>query len=83
MKYRKRPLVVDAVQYGPDTAPTPEIMALLAGDADVRFTDDGIIIPTLEGEMLVSVGDYLIRGTAGELYPCKSDIFDAVYEVEA
>jgi hypothetical protein len=44
----------------------------------------GMIIPTLEGEMLASEGDWVIRGIKGELYPCRSDIFDATYEpVEA
>lgn len=44
---------------------------------DVRM---GLLIPTLEGEMLATEGDWVIRGVKGELYPCKSDIFEATYE---
>lgn len=40
----------------------------------------GMLIPTLEGEMLAIEGDYVIRGVKGELYPCKPDIFAATYE---
>ena len=39
-----------------------------------------LIIFTLEGQLLASPGDYIIRGVKGELYPCKPDIFDATYE---
>lgn len=40
----------------------------------------GLIIPTLEGEMLAAEGDWIIRGVAGEFYPCKPGIFAATYE---
>ena len=44
----------------------------------------GLIIKTLEGEHLASIGDYIIRGVHGEFYPCKPDIFRKTYEeVEA
>jgi hypothetical protein len=39
-----------------------------------------LIIKTLEGDMKAEVGDYIIRGVKGELYPCKPDIFDLTYE---
>lgn len=39
-----------------------------------------IIIPTLEGDMITSVGDYIIKGVNNEFYPCKPDIFDKTYE---
>lgn len=42
--------------------------------------DGDLIIFTLEGQLLASPGDYIIRGVKGELYPCKPDIFDATYE---
>jgi hypothetical protein len=41
---------------------------------------EGIHIPTLEGMMLAQPGDWIIRGVAGEFYPCRPDIFDATYE---
>jgi hypothetical protein len=40
-------------------------------------------IPTLEGDMNASVGDYIIKGVQGEFYPCKPDIFEATYEAAA
>jgi hypothetical protein len=39
-----------------------------------------IYVRTLEGDMLASIGDYLIRGVAGEYYPCRADIFEKTYE---
>lgn len=43
-------------------------------------TDKELIIPTLEGDMKASVGDYIITGLRGEQYPCKPDIFNKTYE---
>lgn len=40
----------------------------------------GLIIRTMEGEHIASVGDYIIKGVAGEFYPCKPDIFEKTYE---
>src|SRR5690554_627503 len=40
----------------------------------------GLVIPTLEGEMVAIEGDWIIRGVAGEFYPCKNDIFEQTYE---
>lgn len=47
----------------------------------VVFMPDGVDIVTLEGTMRADVGDYIIRGVKGELYPCKPDIFVTTYEV--
>ena len=43
-------------------------------------TDTEMIIHTLEGDMLASIGDYIIKGLFGEFYPCKPDIFENLYE---
>lgn len=43
-------------------------------------TDEEFIIPTLEGEMKASVGDWIITGVDGEVYPCKPEIFEKTYE---
>jgi hypothetical protein len=40
----------------------------------------GVVIPTLEGDHFAAVGDWVIKGVAGEFYPCKPDIFAATYE---
>lgn len=48
-----------------------------AADGDFRI---GLLLPTLEGEMLAVEGDFIIKGVQGEFYPCKPDIFAATYE---
>jgi hypothetical protein len=76
MKFRKKPVVIEAVQY--DGSNASEI-GVFVGDAYV----DGRRVPvirTLEGDMSVTSGDWVIRGVQGEFYPCKPDIFDATYE---
>lgn len=84
MKYRKKPVEVEAFQLGFDQ--TPEWFKETSGaDREVRFcTYKGVHcceIETLEGVMTAYVGDYIIKGVQGELYPCKADIFEATYEV--
>lgn len=79
MKFRKKPVVIDATLFR-----AGEQDSDLAGDVvagTVRYTEDGnMLIRTLEGEMVARPGDWIIRGVRGELYPCKPDIFDATYE---
>ena len=81
MKFRKKPVIIDAMHYGPYTAPTVE-MAQFLSDNPGGFVcvTEGILIKTLEGDMLASPGDWVIRGVKGEFYPCKPDIFAATYE---
>lgn len=84
MKYRKKPVIIEAVQHfgnmGSHTAAIPVwlIEACVSGVVFARGSET--IIKTLEGEHKVSDGDYIIRGIKGELYPCKPDIFEATYE---
>jgi hypothetical protein len=56
-----------------------EVFSFVAGDGE-GFTDDKGVLQTLEGPLTVSLGDWIIRGVKGELYPCKPDIFEATYE---
>lgn len=81
MKYKKKPVVIDAVQWDGTKKSWDAIMSM--GDVPWKpgemFTDT-FIITTLEGDHLVSKGDYVIRGVAGEFYPCKPDIFDQTYD---
>lgn len=86
-KYRKKPIVVDAFQWTGDENQTedPEwiIDAIKAGVVKIaKMNDQNIIISikTLEGVMAAHPGDYIIRGAAGEIYPCKADIFVETYE---
>lgn len=76
MRFRKRPVEIEAVQY--DGTNGGEISEFV-GESYV----DGLRIPaitTLEGDMRIARGDWIIRGVQGEFYPCKSDIFEQTYE---
>ncbi|MGC0427631.1 hypothetical protein RKD32_003986 [Streptomyces sp. SAI-195] len=81
--YRKRPVTVEAVQLTREGfrdalafVPIGQFSAAGQGDDGRMF----IGIRTLEGTMLATEGDWIIRGVQGEYYPCKPDIFEATYE---
>jgi hypothetical protein len=87
MKFRKKPIVIEAVQIGDE-------MMRSAPDWLLEAVNNNVIIlfglgcstpvahiETLEGSMLGNTGDWIIRGVKGEFYPCKPDIFDATYEM--
>ena len=79
MKFRKRPVVIDAVQWtGTNGLTIAEFMGEPFPD-DAHSTDTPII-HTLEGYLTASVGDWIIKGVKGEFYPCKPDIFEATYD---
>ena len=85
--YKKKPVTIQAFKWTADWEQTEDLnwmqealdegVAWLnnAGTPDVKLE-----IKTLEGVMTASRGDYIIRGIKGEIYPCKSDIFEATYE---
>lgn len=77
MKYRKKPVVIDAVHYN-DIKDIKDIAFFMG---DMVKTDDllRIEINTLEGKIYASQGDWIIRD-AGGFYPCKPDIFEMTYE---
>ena len=81
MKYAKKPVIVEAVQYTGDNL---DELREMDGFDDVYMRVNGVLfLKTLEGLMLCSVDDYVIRGVRGEFYPCKPDIFGKTYmEVE-
>lgn len=77
MKWKKRPVVIEAMLF--ETVADGSVIAEWCGGTNER--DPNIIeIPTLEGTMAASLGDYIIRGIKGEFYPCKPEIFAATYE---
>lgn len=79
-KFRKKPVVIEAVQFDPNVKPWPEGVASWQSiDPQLEGMSSGFI-ETLEGRMLVNPGDWIIRGVKGEIYPCKPDIFEATYE---
>lgn len=76
MKYRKKPVVVEAIQF---TGTNYEKIKEFIGQNTLCSTLN-IVIPTLEGDMVAQKGDYIIKGIAGEFYPCKPDVFEQTYE---
>ena len=80
-KYRKRPVVVEAVQFNSQSLSWPDdVVPWSTGDMQPRDMSWGFI-NTLEGRMHVQHGDWIITGIKGERYPCKPDIFEATYEL--
>lgn len=79
MKFRKKPVVIDAVQW---TGNANEIESFMKQPMLSVFENDKptLKITTLEGTMTAEPGDWIIRGIKGEFYPCKPDIFEATYE---
>ena len=75
MKYVKKPIPIEAIKYEDDG-----ILSWLPETIINKITPEGISISTLEGDMLCRKGDYILKGTHGEYYPVKSEIFEETYE---
>lgn len=87
MKYRKKPVVVEAFRIGFEPIPEWFLNASLLGTSIcgiyTTFSFNGevdVVFVTLEGEMHAHRGDYIIKGVNSEIYPCKADIFEKTYE---
>jgi len=84
VKYRKKPIVVNAEQWFPRNKQWPGLGLPDSLGVMWQFDEQGNIwqgtIETLEGPHIVSIGDWIITGVKGEKYPCKPDIFEATYE---
>ncbi len=81
MKFRKKPIVIDAEQFLPfaddmhkPQSNVPQVFI------DLKNSKTGWSIQTLEGRYDVISGDWIIKGIKGEYYPCKEDIFKMTYE---
>lgn len=83
-KYRKKPVVVEAIQFIDTTDRIIELSEFIDSQSvgvDYEFPKHPTLtIDTLEGPHIASVGDYIIKGVNGEFYPCKPDIFKKTYE---
>jgi hypothetical protein len=79
MQWKKKPVIVEAIQFN---GVNIKVIKEFAGEDNVLSNHPGTIhwIKTLEGDMMISQGDYIIKGVKGEFYPCKPDIFYATYE---
>ena len=92
MKYRKKPVVIDALKW--EYTNTRDMYNFLEGTEnelvnksngkhfyiDHAKIKGGLVLKTLEGEHVASIGDFIIKGIKGEFYPCKPDIFEATYD---
>lgn len=79
-KFRKKPVVIEAVQFtGDNITQIENLLGFIVLGAN-RSNLQSFQIDTLEGSMRADVGDWIIKGVKGELYPCKPDIFEATYE---
>ena len=74
-KYRKKPVVIEAVRFT-----TVEALKKIFPDAKIVEIAGNIYVRTLEWDMKISEWDYIIKGIKGEYYPCKPDIFEETYE---
>jgi hypothetical protein len=87
-KFRKKPVVIEAVQFGSrlDAEWICDIPEWLFAAMEVGAVqpgappEDHLIIKTLEGNMRADPGDWIIKGVKGEIYPCKPDIFEETYQ---
>ncbi len=78
MKFRKKPVVIDAIQWDGNLT-TIDALGCFSNTVSQDLLSKTLQIQTLEGEMTAQVGDWIIKGVAGELYPCKPDIFEKTY----
>ena len=83
-KYRKKPVIVEAVKNITDTSfeeeKCPSWLCEAYKNGKIFKEGRELFIKTLEGNMKVSNGDYIIKGIQGEFYACKADIFHETYE---
>lgn len=87
MKFRKKPVIIEAMQWQPGRYPEWANLTswLVVEHCDFVYPEPVeastlITILTIEGAMTARPGDWIIRGVKGEFYPCKPDIFEATYE---
>lgn len=97
MKYRKKPVVIEAIQLKDDDYSITSVLEFIGEVNGIDISNpferdsihgyidkikrEGLYINTLEGKIHASIGDYIIRGVVGEFYPCKPEIFEQTYEL--
>lgn len=88
-KYRKKPVEIEAIQWDRNTTEIKKFCGIActydvedsAWEVGKGIPHETLTIHTLEGDMVASRGDYIIKGVNGEIYPCKPDIFAKTYEL--
>jgi len=98
MRYRKKPVVIEAFMFGRDEYPEWFTSAVNSGDVKILNAPFGeqrpitigknispgmLKIKTIEGWVQCKEGNFVIKGVAGEIYPCRFDIFTDTYEEES
>ena len=89
-KFRKKPVVIDAIQLTSDNFSSVESFVGVGEGTHRHYNNEvdflkhknpcGLHIKTIDGLMTASIGDYIIKGVKGEFYPCKPNIFELTYE---
>lgn len=88
-KYRKKPVVIDAIEWTGENLRevidfcgglNPSVQHLSWEEYEALVREHGLKIFTLEGSHMATIGDKILKGIAGEHYPCKPKIFEATYE---
>ena len=80
MKFRRKPVVIEAIQWTGAKESLAEILNFCPTCIISTSHTHALYIDTLEGRHRADVGDWIIKGVKGEFYPCKPDIFEATYE---
>jgi len=81
MKYRKKPIEVEAIQFIIEFPQLDKLREFAGDNIDYQWIHEGeISVKTLEGNMRAYEEDYIIKGIKGEFYPCNKDIFELTYE---
>ena len=90
-KYRKKPVVIDAIEWTGLNHRSIYDFLTNTKDKNIETSGEhfyidhtrvngGLVIKTLEGEHIANIGDYIIKGVQREFYPCKPDIFEKTYD---
>lgn len=82
MKYKNKAIEVEAIKWdGKKLSETPKWIIDAIKNSNIIRANNNIIISTNNGEIKVTPGDYIIKGVDNELYPCKANIFNEIYEL--
>ena len=84
MKFRKKPVVIEAMLFDGTKQTGYEILKWAGPNCGMEYVQTPVVgimrINTLEGVMSAGIGDWIIKGVNGEFYPCKPDIFEKTYD---
>lgn len=76
-KYIKKPVEIEAIQWNGENL---NEIVMFTNMHNLQYGESKLKIKTLEGNMIASIGDYIVKGIKGEFYPCKPDIFEQTYD---